>query len=346
MKAAFLLATDSVKIREVPEPKARASTDVIVEVDAFGACMVDFEIIRGRMKTKKLPIILGHEGSGIVIFKGPDVDNVERGARVLIDPNLSDLTCPQCLGGFSNLCENGGLMGREVDGVFRERLALPSRNVYPLPSGIPAEISPLIQPLSTVIHALRRVDIVPGATVLVLGLGVTGLMFAQLAKLKGARVIATSGIPQRLNLARKLGVDIIINKSETDLATEIDEATNGECVDVILDSTGYRDLLQKRGIGMVKPHGTILLYATRGSDLTMDSSEAYRREIAFKTSRSSLPQDFEDAISLVNSKQIDLSSLASRNASFDQLSNAISFFEDRVEIFKDAMTMTSTDPSD
>ncbi len=340
MKAALLIGKETVDIRKIPEPTIHEPTDVLVEVDALSVCMTDFEIIRGEMKTKKLPIVLGHEGSGKVVSKGTKVTNVAKGDRVLIDPNVSDLTCPSCIRGFSNLCENGGLMGREVDGVFRERLVLSSRNVYRLPSEIPIGTSPLIQPLSTVIHALKRVEIAPGDTVLVLGLGVTGLMFAQLAKLRGARVFAASGIPQRLDLGKHLGVDYVINKTETSFGSAVKKATGGAGVDVVIDSTGYQGLLQREGMEIVKPHGTILLYAAKEGELRLNSYDAYHREITFKTSRSSLPRDFEEAIRLVEQGKLDLSYQISRSFSFDKISDAITFFEDRVEVLKAVITMS------
>ena len=230
-------------------------------------------------------------------------------------------------------------MGRDADGVFRERLSLSSRNVYRLPRGIPPAVSTLIQPLSTVVHALKRVEIAPGDNILVVGLGVTGLMLAQMAKLSGAHVIAASGIPQRLDLALTLGVDAVIDKSENNLPAAVREATDGKGVDVLIDSIGYRGLMEREGMEMIKPHGTVLLYATREGTLALDTYAAYKREITFKSTRSSLPQDFEEAIRLVELNRINLSYQMSRSFTFSQIYDAISFFEDRVEVLKTVITV-------
>jgi L-iditol 2-dehydrogenase len=339
MRAAFLTGDDAIEIKDTPEPTIHGPSEVLVEVEALSVCMTDAEIIHGHMKTKKLPIILGHEGAGRVVAKGEKVDNVQVEDQVLIDPNLNDLTCPSCTKGFLNLCQNGGLMGRETDGVFREGIVLPSRSVYRVPMNVPMHVAPLIQPFSTVVHAHRKLDVAPGSTVLVIGLGVAGLMFSQLAKMRGAFVIASSGIKDKLDLAKSLGVDVVVDRNEEDLESRVTELTGGTGVDVVIDSSGYPKLLQKEGLRLVRPHGTLLLFATRMNDLGMDSFEAYKREIVFKTTRSSLPEDFEDAVRLVALNRIDLRYQITKRFKFEQLDEALSFFQDRATVLKTVISM-------
>ena len=339
MRAAFLTGVDAVEVREAQAPTLTGATDVLVETSALSLCMSDIEMIRGEMKTKKLPIIIGHEGSGTVVSAGVSSGGIKEGDRVLIDPNIRDFTCPSCKKGLYNLCVNGGLMGREADGVFRDRLVLPSTNLYRLPPGISDEVAPLIQPLSTAVHAHSLVHIGPGDTVLVLGLGVTGLLLAQVAKLRGGTVIAVSSSDERLELARRVGADVGVRKDEAGIASKVKDTTQGKGVDVVIDSSGYPTLLQKSGIELVRPGGTVLLFAVRMAALGLDSFEAYRREITFRTARSSLPQDFKDAITMVDSKMLDLQYQISGRFKFDQLSEALSFFQGRRTALKTVITM-------
>lgn len=334
MKAAALTGRNQVKMVELPEPKVRTPEEVVVEVEALSVCTTDSEVIDGTMAPRKLPIIIGHEASGRVSKVGGGVKNVMVGDRVLIDPNKSDGTCHLCLSGLSHLCQNGGLMGRELDGVFAESVVVQEGNVHKLPASVPIEIAPLIQPFSTVVHAFGKVTLAKGDVVLVLGLGVTGLMLVQLAKQSGALVIGSSTNRERLNLAKRLGASIAVDRSETDIVSEVMRATLNRGVDVVFDASGYRNLLTNDFIRVLKPGGMVLLFATRLRELEIDAFESYFRELTFKTSRSSQSKDFESAIGLVGEKRIDLSYQVTRTFPFDRTLDALAYFEDRRRVLK------------
>lgn len=338
VRGVVLVGKDSIELQDLPEPGIGSPDHVIVETDALSFCSTDTEVIDGTMAPKKLPIIIGHEASGRVIDKGKNATNVEVGDRVLVDPNLSDLTCPLCVKGLNHLCLNGGLMGRETDGLFAERIALPSRNLYRLPASIPVEISPLIQPLSTVVHAHERIQIHPGDTVLVLGLGVTGLMLAQLAKMRGAYVIVSSTVPWKLELSKRLGVDAVVSRLESDVVSRVMEITRGRGVDVAIDATSYPNLLVRTGVQVLRPGGTVLLFATRSRELNLDAFQAYFRELTFKATRSSQPRDFERAVRLVEQGRVDLNYLITRTFPLEKTVEALSFYKNRASVLKAVIT--------
>lgn len=332
MKAAFLVAKNTIQINEIPETQLQSSEHVLVKIDYTSICTTDLEIIHFAIPTKKLPIIIGHEAAGTVLQVGRDVKGVKTGDKVLIDPNIYDFTCATCRSGHTHLCLNGGLMGREVDGVFREIVAVHYRNLYPLPDRIPLQQAALLQPLSTVIHAHKRVKIDPGDVVLILGLGVAGLMFTQLTKLRGASVIAISSIPEKLEIAKRIGADYVLNRTETNLLDKINEISDGG-VDIVIDATGVPDSVNT-GFKSLKPHGTFLLFATRPGEVKLNAYDAYYKEITFYAARSSQPEDFKDSIKLVSSGKIDLGYLVSRSFSLDDIKAAVNYFEDRAKVLK------------
>ena len=333
MKAVVLTGKDTVEIIDSPRPHIKGAGDVLVQIEAMSICETDEKIFDGSTPTKKLPIPIGHEASGVIVDVGDDVKNIVPGDRVLIDPNVNDSTCHLCRSGLSNLCLNGGLMGRDVDGAFQQFLAVPSKNVFFLPRSIPAEIAPLIQPFSTVIHGHRQIEIGPGSIVAVLGLGVVGLLLAQVAKLRGAQVVGVDIAPAKLELARQLGIDVAVNSTNSDPVKEVLSISDGRGAEVVIEAVGVPDLIRK-GMQMLRPGGILLQFGVSTKEAAYNMYDAYIKEFTLKATRSSLPQDFQDAIRIVQQGRIDLSYLVSKTFRFEETKEAISFFHDRAKVLK------------
>lgn len=338
MKAVILVGKGHLEIRDAPEPSINRLDDVLVEAKASSICGTDLAIIDGVTPTKKLPMTIGHEAAGVVTEVAKDVTNVKVGDQVLVDPNVSDSTCYPCRMGLQHLCSNGGLMGRETDGAFSERLVLPSRRLYLLPSGIPSQVMPLIQPLSTAVHANSRIELFPDDSVLILGLGVMGLMLVQLAKLSGAHVLASSGASSRLELAKKLGADEVIDTTHGDFIATVMKMTENKGVDILIDAADHSELLEKVGLHVLRPRGTVVLFSTKPGKLNLNIVEAYFREATFKSTRSSQPVDFQQAIRLVKQRRIDLQYLVTKRFAFEEIEDAISFSRDRRNVLKVVVT--------
>lgn len=333
MKTVVFRSKDVVNFSEAPEPQLKGPEDVLVRLEAVSLCESDAKIFDGSVPTKKVPIVIGHEGSGVVVDVGKDVKNASRGDRVLIDPNIYDGTCYACRAGFSNLCISGGLMGREVDGIFQQLMIVPSRNVYLLPKNVPAEVAPLLQPFSTVVHGHRQIEINPGNVVVVLGLGVVGLMIAQLAILRGAKVVGVDIVPAKLELAKKLGIEVTVNSREADPEAQVRSLTDGDGADVAIEAAGVPELVRK-AMQMVKRKGTLLQFGYSSKEVTYNMYDAYFKELVIHGTRSSLPQDFEDAIRIVDQGKLDLRYQISKVYKFDEAKEAINFFSDRAKVLK------------
>jgi threonine dehydrogenase-like Zn-dependent dehydrogenase len=178
---------------------------------------------------------LGHEIVGEVLAtteRGP-----ERGTRVVVDPSVACGRCGRCREGRANLCSDGWLLGRDRDGGLQGTVAAPADNLYPLPADLGDHVAPLVQVLTTCIHGQRMTEIVPGDSVAVVGLGVTGLLHVQLAKLHGASwVVAITRSEEKLELARELGADVALRADEPDAAERALEASGG--ADVAIECAG------------------------------------------------------------------------------------------------------------
>ena len=156
MKALVLRRPYDLTVSDVATPEP-AHDQVLVRMTNSGICGTDLKIFTGAMPAR-YPVIMGHEMAGEVL-DGADGSRLRRGDRVLVDPVLFCGTCFDCRAGRTNLCPNGAVIGREVDGGFADFVVAPRSHVYPLPPSIDSRTAPLIQVLTTVLHAQRRASL-------------------------------------------------------------------------------------------------------------------------------------------------------------------------------------------
>lgn len=228
-----------VEERPIPEP---AADQVLVRVKACGMNHLDLWVRRGVPGHKfPLPLVLGCDFAGVVETVGSAVRNVKPGDEVCAAPGFSCDTCAACLAGDDNLCRNYGIFGEMRDGGAAEFAVIPSSNALPKPANLSFEQAAAF-PLAflTAWHMLvARCRIQPGETVLVhaAGSGV-GSAAVQIAKLWGAQVIATASTTAKLDRARELGADHVVNYAETDFAKEVRGITGKQGVDIVFEHTG------------------------------------------------------------------------------------------------------------
>jgi len=208
MKAMVLRAPKDLVADDVAVPAADPARDVLVRVTHSGICGTDFKIYSGAIPVS-YPRIMGHEMVGEVVSAGDGA--VGPGDRVVVDPELYCGACFHCRIGQTHLCPNGRLLGRDANGGFADFVAAPATHVFRLPGSIESRTAPLVQVLTTCVHAQRQVQMFPGESVVVYGLGVTGQLHVQLAKARGASpVIGVTRSAQKRALAETLGADVTI----------------------------------------------------------------------------------------------------------------------------------------
>lgn len=335
MKAFVLLDKLKAELADRPEPKLDSSESVIVGIKAVSICGSDSQIYSGNVETKKLPIIMGHEAGGIIKEVGANVRGLDERTKVLVDPNIVDGTCDLCTTGLTNLCRNGGLMGREVDGVFAERISLNANRVYKVPSSVDDKVIPLIQPLSTVVRAMSQLTINPGDVVLVIGLGATGLLFARLCKLRGATVIGArrTWLDHMLPISKEFGVDHPVDSSRQDLIREVEGITSGRGADAVILTANAPSLVQTC-LDMVRPGGVILQFFNFHGIASYEAYQFYKKEVRLFATRSSVAADFLASIDLVTSGKISLEKMITGTFTFEDAASAFQANEDRKQNLK------------
>ncbi|MDP7601219.1 MAG: alcohol dehydrogenase catalytic domain-containing protein, partial [Rhodospirillales bacterium] len=303
MKAALLNGPSDVTITDRATP-ACGEGQVLVRITHVGICGTDTKIYDGGILAN-YPVVMGHEGVGEII-EGQANDGSGPGNRVIIDPVLYCGNCFYCARGDTHLCENGGMLGREVDGVYTENYLAPAGNVFALGDNINMTEGPLIQVMTTVLHAQNRANIQADEVVVVLGLGVTGLLQIQVAKALGAKaVVGVSRNAHKRGLAEQMGADCVVEHGEAAKVAVLKQ-TDGRGADVVIEAVGYISVLAEamdlaRFGGRIIPFG---IYAALEGKLPF--YELYFKELDIINTRAALPSDFPASIKLVEEGKVNL----------------------------------------
>jgi len=229
---------DVLTLRDVPEPTPSAG-DAIVRVRACALNHLDLWQRRGIARVAQLPHIPGSDIAGEVVDGGPS--GLPAGTRVIVHPGLTCGRCAACFAGHDSLCDHYGVVGYQSEGGYAELVAVPAANLVSIPDGVTFE-SAAAFPLTflTAWHMLvSRANVRAGETVLVIAAGSgVGQAAVQIAKLHGARVIATAGDAQKLEASRALGADEAVDHYAAGLTEEVRRLTGGRGVDVVVEHVG------------------------------------------------------------------------------------------------------------
>jgi 2-desacetyl-2-hydroxyethyl bacteriochlorophyllide A dehydrogenase len=324
--AAVLQAPRRLELLTRPQTVARPG-EAVVRIAATAVCHTDLEIYTGRHPGVRLPVVMGHEATGVVEAVGEGVTRIRAGQPVLLNPIITCGTCDSCRRDQGNLCRNAGLFGREMDGSLAERVVLPERYLHPLPAHLPLAAATLIETLATVRHAQQRAHIAPGESVVVLGQGVAGLLHTQVAKLAGARpIVAVSRSPWKLELARR-HADRIVNSTHEDAVAAVNDATVGRGADVVVDAAGDPALIGL-AIEMLAPGGRLLVYGI-GHEPVPDFTTfpLYYKELTLYGTRALTPGDFAPAIDLVASGAVVVDGLITASYPLQRVAAAFEEYE-------------------
>ncbi len=269
------------RYEDVPEPALRKD-QVLVRVKACAMNHLDLWVRKG-LPGVKLPHILGSDIAGDIAAVGEYITGLQEGQRVLLAPMTFCNHCGQCSAGHQNLCPEFTVLGSRNDGGNCEYIAIPQVNVIPIPDDLTydeAAAVPLV--FLTVWHMLvGRAQIRPGQIVLVLGAGSgVGSAAIQVAKLFNAHVIATAGSAAKLEKARELGADYLVNHYEQKISQEVKRITSKEGVDIVLEHVGAATW--EESMKSLKPGGTIVTCgATTGGEAKFDIRFLFARQLSF-----------------------------------------------------------------
>lgn len=266
MKAAILYDDREIRVGDAPEPRL-GPDEVLVAPSYAGICGTDLHIYRGEFHQRvQYPAILGHEFGGLVQEVGANARGFKAGDRVVVDPIISCRACRACQTGRLNACRSLKLLGVDLDGGLGQYVAAPANQVFPLPENVPLAYAPMVEMYALGHHILRRGGVQPGESVVILGAGKLGLSALDvLCHSAGACLtIATDLQPFRLETARKLGADHVIDVAQGDPVEQVLEITQGVGVDCVIEAVGHYHLPPgqsaplAQAVEMIRPAGRVV----------------------------------------------------------------------------------------
>ena len=289
--------------------------EILVKVEAALTCGTDVKTFRRGhpVLIKNIPSGFGHEFSGIVEKISEGVENVKVGDRVVCANSAPCGECFYCKREEYNLCENLDLL----NGAYAEYIVIPERivkkNTLLIPNNLSFEKAAFSEPLANVVHGAERTNIKPGQSVGIIGIGPIGLMFARVAKLKGARVIVAGRNPEKLKLAEEFAhVDEIVDLKKYQNPEKIfkDFSDEKRGLDVAIECVGLPEIWELV-FSCVRPGGTVHFFGgcKSGSFVNLDTTKMHYNDIKIMSVFHHTPKYFRQALDLIASGKLEVEKL-------------------------------------
>ena len=300
MKAAVFYecgGTDKIQVVDLSKPVTKPG-QILIQIRAAALNHHDLWMLRGPADSSYVfPYCGGSDLSGVIAEVGKDVTGFKVGERVLVNPNLGCGVCVRCLAGEENYCPDYDILS----GGLAEYIAVSAKKILAIPddlSYVQSAAVPLV--FQTAWHALiTQAQILPGEDVLVLGAsGGVSSAAIQIAKLAGARVIATTSSEEKMEKARQLGADYVLNRTEDDYWSEINKLTNQRGVDVVVENVGAATWAQSMR-SLVKGGRLVSYSRTTGRNAETNISTLFWNQLKIIGSTMSSNQEFVDVMRLV-----------------------------------------------
>ncbi len=336
-----------------PDPQPGAG-EVLVQVKACGICGSDIHGMDGRSGRRQMPIVMGHEAAGDIIAVGEGVTDWAVGQRVTFDSTEYCGQCEECERGYVNLCSNRKVLGVSPGnyrrhGCFAEKIALPTRILYPIPDELSYEKAAFAEPVSIALHAVNLADGIEvgeafseeadahgcgnescggcesqgegeaheGGTAVVVGAGLIGLLVVQSLKARGwERVVAVDLDDRRLEIAKELGASDVFNAKQEGLAEHLRALCGGDGADASFEVVGAAAPLDL-AIRSVRKGGQVILVGNLQPNTPFPLQEVVTRQITLKGS-CSCAGEYPEAIRRIQDGSIRVEPLLSAVAPLDE----------------------------
>ncbi len=331
MLAPMFYGPFDLKMEQVPVPQV-GPRDVLVQVAATLTCGTDVKKYKRGYPLQTPPYLLGHETAGRVVAVGKEVNQTflgkrfEEGMRV-VTTNLAPCNmCDYCRSGWQEVCDHQVF----ISGAFSEYVLIPEQvarqNLFPIPDELPYEHAALAEPLACVIHGIEESHVSQGDTVVINGAGPMGLLFVRLAKLQGARVIATDLSPERLAVARRFGADetVVAGQVEDQVKAVRALTEGGRGADVAIEVVGLPEVWEKT-VRMARKGGLVNLFGGCASHttITVETQLIHYSALTIKGVFSYKPRHASRALAMIQRGDIDAQAFISGRVPLANVEDAL-----------------------
>lgn len=316
MKASRFYGRHDIRVDDIAEPELQPGT-VKVKVDWTGICGTDIHEYEDGpifcpspgnphpLSGEDVPVVLGHEISGVATEVAEGVTHIKVGDNVAIDPIYSCDECEPCQTGAYNLCVQAGYVGLTGrGGGFAEYVVVQADRVHSL-GDVPTDIGALVEPLAVAYHAIRRSEAKTSDTVVIFGAGPIGLFILSLLRAQGIdRVISVELSSIRKEKARKAGAMLVLDPSEVDVVERVQQETGGLGADIAFECVGANAALAS-AISSLRFHGTCVNVSIWGHKAEIDMLELLKKEIRL-TGSFAYANDHAPVVELLKSGKLDV----------------------------------------
>ncbi len=329
MLQSHLTAPRQLSLREAPTPEPLPG-ELVVKVEVALTCGTDLKTFRRGHPLFPFPTAIGHEFSGIVARAGQGA-SFKEGDAVALVPSAPCEKCPSCRRGLENLCDE--IHGKNMAwGAFAEFVRVPERvarrNVFKRPAGLAPREAAFLEPLSCVVNGVAQLSIAKAESAAVIGLGPIGLLFVALLKKKGVpRVIAVGRHATRLDAAKALGADVLVDATNPTVE-QVKALTDGEGAAAVVECVGQPETWEQ-AVAMTRKGGEALFYGgcAAGVKVPIDARRVHYEALTLKGAFHFRPADVRESFELLSARALPVEKLVSDELPLARLQDAI----DRLE---------------
>jgi L-iditol 2-dehydrogenase len=320
MRAAVWHGGKDIRMEDLPKPTVGLE-EALIKVKAVGICGSELHAYEGLSKRRVPPLVMGHEFAGVVEEVGERTTGIKLGDRVTMHPVVPCRVCEQCLSGRTNLCGARSHVGLDFPGAFAEYVKAPGRTFYKIPDSMSFEEATLAEPLSVGIHASGLANIRDGDVVLILGSGVIGLSCLIAARERRGTILVSDLVGSRLNFARSLGADAVIDASKADPPEEVRRKTAGRGVDTAIEAVGLEKTINQ-AISSVKPGGRVTIAGLLDEMIRVNILQVTLKEIQLNGSYGRTDDDFRKSLKILEEDAPTIRRLITHRFPLDHIGQA------------------------
>lgn len=318
MKAVFVEVAESINVKEIDVPALKAD-EVLIKVAAAGICGSDIHTYKGLHPFRKPPVVIGHEVAGEVVEIGSNVQHVQVGDRVTVEPQIGTGETEGVMTGQSNLSDKRLAPGMgDWLGTMAEYFTSPESQVIQLPDHVSYDQGVLVEPLAVGVHAARKGDIQPGDRVAILGAGPIGLLTLIAAKAKGATdIVVTDVLDYSLDYAKKMGATSTLNIGNNPYWIQEAKAKVGRSFDKVFITAGVPGIIND-SLNLLKKGGRVVTVAMFHGQQDFDVEQLQQNEKEIVGCMTYNRPDTEEALEIIAKGELPVDVVISHTLSYEE----------------------------
>lgn len=327
MKQQIMIEPGKIEFREIPIPELKEN-EVLIKIMRIGVCGSDIHVYHGTHPYTSYPVTQGHEVSGMIEKVGSKITDLKPGDKVTIQPQVVCGKCHSCLHGNYHICDELKVMGFQTTGMASEFFVTEADRVLKLPDEMSFEEGAMIEPMAVACGVFTKTKDLNGLNVVVLGAGPIGNLTAQTAKALGAKSVLITDVSDfRLEIAKQVGIDFVINPSKQNLSEEIVRAFGPDKADLMIECAGVNQTIDD-AISNARKGTDIILVGVFGDKPVVDLSLVGAHELRLIGLLMYQTKEYLKAIELVHSGKIQLEPLMTKHFGFEDYNKAYQYIDE------------------